>query len=203
MTWTVKDYDNDNEVQVDSRSEAEERAETAREFGSGNVEIVEEDDEPETDGGEVVETAQPVEIDPDTQTNGTDLTAVDPQSILLDRDWMLDTITHPNGSTSEDLNKRGCQVIAELLGAYPDGELIEYEPTAETPYAVAKATITNPETGETYTAHGEAWADERNVEKQGLVRQAETRAKKRAIKWVSASGAKVLVNGEGQGDADA
>lgn len=39
-TWIVRDYDRENEVEVDSREEAEEKAETARQLGSDDVEVI-------------------------------------------------------------------------------------------------------------------------------------------------------------------
>lgn len=61
--WTVIDHDNDNKKTADSRSEAEEMAATAREFGSDNVDIYPpgelpdelSSDETSTDGGTMTE----------------------------------------------------------------------------------------------------------------------------------------------------
>jgi hypothetical protein len=176
MTWTVRDSENGNEREFDSRSEAEDAKEDMEAMGVC-VEIV-----GPNDGS-----AQAVPVVDD------ELTAMDPQDRLIDRDWMLTTIEYSNGDTSEDLNKRGAQVIAEVLGAYPDSELVTYAPEADPCYAIVKAWVTDPETGEMYSAHGEARSTEQNVGDHEVIRQAETRAKKRTIKWVSASGAKALL----------
>lgn len=183
--WTVRDTGNGNEKAFDSRAEAERAAEDMRAMGL-DVDVVPPEGvaTPATTDGEV---------------NG-DLTARDPQDRLVDRDWMLTPIKHQDGTESEDLNKRGTQVIAEVLGAYPSAELLEYEVGEEISHAVVKAWVVDPETGEQYAAHGEARSDERNVGRHEVIRQAETRAKKRTIKWVSASGAKILMDKPGQTD---
>jgi len=176
MSWLVRDSENGNEREFDSRSEAEDAKEDMEAMGV-SVEIV-----GPNDGN-----AQAVEVVND------ELTAMDPQDRLVDRDWMLTTIEHGNGDTSEDLNKRGAQVIAEALGAYPDNDLLKYDPNGDPCYAVIKAWVTDPETGEKYSAHGEARSTEQNIGDHEVIRQAETRAKKRCIKWISASGAKALL----------
>jgi len=176
MSWLVRDSEKGNEREFDSRSEAEDTKEDMEAMGI-DVEVI----------GTNNEDAQTVEVVDD------ELTAMDPQDRLVDRDWMLTTIEHGNGDTSEDLNKRGAQVIAEALGVYPDSELVEYAPEADPCYAVVKAWVTDPETDETYSSHGEARSTEQNVGEHEVIRQAETRAKKRAVKWVSASGAKALL----------
>ena len=176
--WVVRDPENDNEKTFDSRKAAESAKDDLESMGA-SVEIV----PPQSANGD----STAVEV------VDNELTAMDPQDRLVDRDWMLTTIEHSNGDESEDLNKRGAQVIADVLGAYPDSELLEYDAGGDPVYAVVKAWVTDPETGQTYTAHGEARATERNVGEHEVIRQAETRAKKRAVKWVSASGAKALL----------
>lgn len=44
-TFVVIDHDNDNRKEFDNRSDAEEAADTAREFGSDDVEVVVDDAE--------------------------------------------------------------------------------------------------------------------------------------------------------------
>lgn len=73
--WRVWDRDNENVKPADSRSDAEDKAETARTFGSDDVELLKPGDAPselygesETDGGEVVAQQSHEEIDEDGTT---------------------------------------------------------------------------------------------------------------------------------------
>jgi len=176
MTWRVVVPERDRTLEFDHEEDAREKR---RELEGLDLETTIEPPE-YADGGELEVVESP-------------LTAQDPQEALIERDWMLTTITHADGSKSEDLNKRGAQVIAEALGVYPDSELLASDLTGDPAYAVVRAWVIDPETGREYSAHGEARSTEQNVGDHEVIRQAETRAKKRCIKWVSASGAKALL----------
>lgn len=173
-------------------------------------EVVDHSDQEEatTDGGEevsaeVVEEKEPApEQQPDDVITGVDdlrenhpdllETEVnpnkDPNNWLPS--WMLTEIDH-GGQTSVDLNKRGTQVVTKALGleVKADCEVSAYDSDFE--YARYNATVETP-SGETYNAVGDAHIDESGNEKWDLERLAETRAKKRAVKWSSAGGLEAM-----------
>jgi hypothetical protein len=193
--WTVREVDGDRERTCATRSEAEDIKADMEQLGL-DVEIVPpgNGDTLAGDGGtEVVDTPDADPRPETVDTSGDRMLDMEPKDLLnIEAGWMVDTF-RSGGDTYEDLSKDGCQVLATLLNQYPDAELLEYDTDdSETRYAVAKATITDPETGEQFSAHGEAWSDEQNVNSHEVIRQAETRAKKRCVKWVSAGGAKLI-----------
>jgi hypothetical protein len=190
--WTVREVDGDRERTCDTRSEAENIKADMGRLGM-DVEIV---PPGETDGGPTVHDTpdtDPREPEPvKSDTSDSRMLDMEPRDLLnIEAEWMVDTF-QSRGDTYEDLSKDGCQVLATLLGQYPDAEIVEFGTDDDgTRYAVARATISDPN-GDEYSAHGEAWADESNVGRHEVIRQAETRAKKRAVKWVSAGGAALI-----------
>jgi len=109
-------------------------------------------------------------------------------------DWMKTEIQHRNGS-SVDLNKRGTQVIARALDLVvtAECEVSAYESDFE--YARYRASVRTPE-GNLYNAVGDAHIKEQGNNREDLERLAETRAKKRCVKWVTGGGIEALVGGD-------
>lgn len=122
--------------------------------------------------------------------NGSNLGMADPLVTLPD--WMKSEIDHGR-ETSVDLNKRGTQVIANALNlvvkAVPEisAEETEYE------YCRYRATVETPD-GHIFNAVGDAHIDESGKNKWDLERLAETRAKKRCIKWSTGGGIQAFVD---------
>jgi hypothetical protein len=185
MTWKVIDHDNDNEVECDSKKEAKDRADTAREFGSDNVEIVEQDDDAETDGGDVVETAQPVEVADDTDS------AELPDRELTDDpiDWLAqgsdEFVTTIKGTTV--ITKKGFRVLQHRYDISTTSEIVVGPEETDHEFCRVKATATMPD-GRSAEAHASAHVD-RGDDHFLLTSMADTRAKSRALSDVTGVGA--------------
>lgn len=205
--WRVIDHTNNNRRTAESRSEAEDMAETAREFGSEKVEI-----QPpgETDGGET-ETVEPTVVSQDSDETGVPESATDLSSALrITNDpldvlpgWMKTEVSYSGrGDSSTTVNKRGCQVIAEYLGLEVSREAITPAHETEFEYAYYKATAVKPD-GREFTAHGAARADgDDQNENEGwkLDMMAGTRAYKRAVKTATGGGIEAFAK-EQRGDS--
>lgn len=193
--WRVIDHTNDNQRTAKSRSEAEDMAETAREFGSEHVEI-----QPpgETDGGET-ETVEPAVVSQDSDETGVPETATNLSSALrITNDpldvlpgWMKTEVSYSgHGDSSTTINKRGCQVIAEYLGLAVERVAITPAHETDFDYAYYKATAVKPD-GREFTAYGAARADSDDQDEQEgwkLDMMAGTRAYKRAVKAATGGG---------------
>jgi len=113
----------------------------------------------------------------------------DPESHLPG--WMLTEITHGNGDSGIDLNKNGTQVVSGALGLEVNAECEVSAKETDFEYARYRATVVKPD-GRTYNAVGDCHIDEQGKSKWDLERQAETRAKKRCVKWASSGGIEAL-----------
>lgn len=109
----------------------------------------------------------------------------DPEGIMPE--WMKTDIIHGNGDKGIDLNKRGTQVVAESLNLEVTAECEVSATDTEFEYCRYRATVERPD-GSTFNAVGDCHIDEKGKEKWDLERMAETRAKKRAVKWASGGG---------------
>lgn len=139
-----------------------------------------------TDGGEPQETEV---IDSHEQVGPRDLPDVndrmqDPLGTLPE--WMKTEIEHGD-DVAVDLNKRGSQVIANALELVVSAECEIAATDTDFDYCRYRATAETPG-GEVYTAVGDAHIDESNTSAWDLERLAETRAKKRAVKWATGGG---------------
>lgn len=218
--WTVKDKDTGDEWHKDSRREAEQAVEEFGDLrdleiiGPGNdvePEVVDHTEEAKADGGaveaEVVEETEEPAPEPPEPDDSDVITGVDDlrenhadlleSDVDVDKDpnnwlpgWMLTEIQH-GGQTSVDLNKRGTQVVRSALNleVNAEEEITGYETDFE--YARYRATVKTPD-GQTFNAVGDAHIDESGNEKWDLDRLAETRAKKRAVKWSTGGGLEAL-----------
>jgi hypothetical protein len=99
---------------------------------------------------------------------------------------MTTTVDHGDDE-SVDLNKRGTQVIANSLNYNVDAECEVEAIETDFEYCRYRATVTTPD-GDEYTAVGDAHIKEPGNNRDDLERLAETRAKKRAVKWSAGAG---------------
>jgi hypothetical protein len=181
--WTVIDHTNDNEQTAESRDEAEQKAETAREFGSENVEII---PPGETDGGTHAEADVPATEVVDAEPATDDL----PDDPSIDRDpvdWLpghfIDDI-----QGVPTVNRKGYAVIASKYGISVRAEPVTLPSETGFEYAEFTATAETPD-GETYTGFGSAHIDRQDGDDAHLLGElAETRAMKRAVAWASGVG---------------
>jgi len=204
------DKENNREKRFDSMEDAQEQAEDLRAMGAevdvkdistnGNddveAEIVdhsenghEEPDTEETsveeDSTDDVQEAQPVPeepVEPEVVDTGGEM----PDPLITGPDWMTTTVDHGDDE-SVDLNKRGTQVIANKLNYNVDAECEIEAIETDFEYCRYRATVTTPE-GDAYTAVGDAHIKEPGNNRDDLERLAETRAKKRAVKWSTGAG---------------
>jgi len=142
----------------------------------------------------------PVDVEPVDAEPEQDIQAVNagarPSFALEDPEanlpgWMLSEIQHGNGETGIDLNKNGTQVVAGALGFEVQADCEVSAEGTDYEYCRYRATVTRPD-GRTFNAVGDCHIDEQGKSKWDLERQAETRAKKRAVKWAAAGGIEAL-----------
>lgn len=119
--------------------------------------------------------------------------APDPNSTLPH--WMLTEIEHSNGDVSVDLNKRGTQVVANYLDLVVTAECEVSAKETDFEYCRYRATVETPN-GDVFKAVGDAHINEQGKDEWDLERLAETRAKKRSVKWSSAGGIAAFEDGE-------
>jgi len=179
--FTVIDHDRENEQYADTRSEAEDMAATAREFGSENVEIVPPGDA-ETDGGDVEVVDTPAQDPRET-------TAVDPSELSKNPISFLESVNSDFVNTIKGtpaISKRGFRFIQREFEITTQSEVVE---VIDDPVGVivwARAELNN---GYAAEAHGEGWQFETDVDDNEFVRYADTRAKNRAISDLTSAGA--------------
>lgn len=196
--YKIRDHTEGRDIDVAKRKEGEDKLEDfAGELELELVKVVEDgenetlasnwDDGPEPETSvEVVDENQEVE----SQSVNSNVTALeDPEANLPS--WMLSEIQHGNGDTGIDLNKDGTQVVAGALGLEVNAECEVSAAETDYEYCRYRATVVRPD-GRTFNAVGDCHIDESGKSKWDLERQAETRAKKRAVKWTSAGGIEAL-----------
>lgn len=189
--YLLRDTDKHNERKFDSREEAKEQAEELRGLGA-TVEIEEIGDEPEKDNQTEENRSEPSEVEIVEEPTADELVrqAVDmeslPDPLVTVPEWMTTTVDHGDNQ-SVDLNKRGTQVIANALDYVVDAECEIEAIKTDFDYARYRATVTTPD-GDEYTAVGDAHIKESGRNREDLERLAETRAKKRAVKWATGGG---------------
>lgn len=105
-------------------------------------------------------------------------------------DWMLTEVDRRDGDV--DLNKRGCQVVARALGLDWDIEYVVEARDTGFEYATVRAIVTDTD-GHKHTSTANAHVDEDNVSMDGIDEMAETRAKKRAVKWATGGGLEAVL----------
>jgi len=141
---------------------------------------------------------QPTErVEDGADASATEIVAEESASGI---EWYNDPIPNLPGWMKEevkehgdmDLNKDGCQVIANALGfevsAHPDVKAHE----TDFEYACYTATVERPD-GRVFNAVGDCHIEEAHKSKKDLNRMAETRAKKRSVKWATAGGIEPFV----------
>jgi hypothetical protein len=200
--WTVIDHDNDNRKVFDARSEAEDAAETAREFGSENVDVLAPGDGADDSSDEKAPT--PVAEAPADETGAVPLGGemnIDSDPLEVLPGWMVTQVSYNDrGDSSTTINKRGCQVIAEYLGLdMVAREAIQRAHETDFEFATYEVTMAKPD-GRRFTGVGTARADESDQgEGAGwkLDMMAETRAYKRAVKSATGGGIEAFAKEQG------
>jgi len=184
--WEVVDKTHDNHQKADSRTHAEEMADTARDFGSEDVEILAPadgmvDDRPEPDGGtpeavatEVVEPTDAPDTLPDRSVSDDPLT------------WMpSEFVDEIDGSQA--INRRGFEVLSHFYDIGINSEVVVAPEETDHTYCRVTATATMPD-GRECVSHGSAHVD-RGDDAVLLLEMADTRARKRALSIASGAGA--------------
>ena len=208
--WQIKDYTEDRWIDVNSRKEGEDKLEDFE--GELRLELIAPDGRAvdanfDNDGSPPeTETVEPEVIDEQAAVEPVDepvdfeaqqqqdiergeIDLNDPESHLPG--WMLTEITHGNGDSGIDLNKNGTQVVSGALGLEVHAECEVSAKESDFEYARYRAIVVKPD-GRTFNAVGDCHIDESGKNKWDLERQAETRAKKRAVKWASSGGIEAL-----------
>jgi len=192
--WVVVDHDHNNRKPASTRGDAEEMAETAREFGSENVEIVPgetpADETADTDvvnEGEAAEqTADVVADRQETEAELTDRGVTDDPIAWLERssDHFVDYVGEYN---TPAINRKGFEVLSHFYEI--DVHAALQVPPEETDFAFCrvKATATTPD-GRECQAFGSAHVD-RGDASELLLELADTRARKRALSIATGVGA--------------
>lgn len=179
--WIVESEDG-NRREVGSRAEAESVKEDMEQFDV-DAEII----PPERSDGAVT-TPVPTGDEPD---DGALVTQQFPDPLDHIPGWMVDRIDRGSGPGAPHLNKRGCQVIAEHLGLVVQSEARKRADETDWEYAVYRAWAQSEDASEDtrrFTATGVAHIDEGGRKPHDLDLIAETRAKKRAVKWAAGGG---------------
>jgi len=183
--WEVWDKDNENRKGATSRSDAEDKAETAREFGSDDVEILppfedaQDTEVVEEEAQAVVEPERPPTPNEDPLAQLGEELGTDPLDILPGH--MTDRIQDELA-----VNKRGYAMIAERFGIEVNADVVEFPWDNEESRCVATATATT-DSGDEYSGWATACADDGDMPEQ-LIELAETRSLKRAVSWASGVG---------------
>lgn len=184
--WTVVDHDRNNEKPANSRDEAETMAQTARDLGSDNVEVLAPG---ETSGDAKIENevvdAEPVNPSPEPLDEN--------QHDLPDRKVSDDPLSWMPGEFidaidgSQAINRKGFEVLAYFYDITTESTLEVAPEDTDHTYCRVKATARMPD-GRSAQAYGSAHT-ERGDDKSLLLEMADTRARKRALSIVSGVGA--------------
>jgi hypothetical protein len=206
--WRIVDHDNNDNVRTaESKSEAEDKADTAREFGSEDVSIVppgeslptEKDDaDPEPEQVE----AEVVDPDPEPQTSSADAAKAD----LPERDVGTDPLEWlprefvDNIEGGMAVNRKGYEVLAHFYDVDVEADLEVPPEDTEHEYCRVKATATT-EDGRVCEAYGSAHVD-RGDDKTLLLELAGTRARKRALSIATGTGAVAVAELKNETEAE-
>jgi len=185
--WIVRD-ETGTEHPFDSRKEAEERARHARDELDMDCDVL---PPTEPDGGDAV--VVDVDDEPAPTQTGQYPDPLTEYRTRTDSDWMVSRIDRgPTDEITYHLNKRGCQLIAHHEDLQVEGEAITRGSETDFEYAEYRAWI--EDNGKrTNVAIGVCSIDEDGTEKWDIDMKAETRAKKRAVKWATGGGASMLM----------
>jgi hypothetical protein len=180
--WILRDTETGNETVCESRADAQDQRDRAPQ-PNDQLDIV---PPGETDGGEV----EVLDADTTPATPESDARDAPDQSPI---DWFggkdspfVAQVDHSNGS-NWTLNKDGTQFVASELDLEVESNCVVEAHETDFEYAKHEATATTPD-GKTFNAVGDCHIDEEGKDPVDLERMAETRAKKRAVKWASAGG---------------
>jgi hypothetical protein len=197
--YLVVDHDNDNRKPADSEDEAEDMAQTAREFGSNDVEIVDQttdDDSEDTDDKgtttEVVAEAQPVDQEADVVADRDEVSAELSDRTVTDDPivWLEENSGHfvdyVGRHNTPAINRKGFEVLSHFYDIDVEVDLKVAPEDNDFQFCRAKATATTPE-GRVCEAFGSAHVD-RGDDAELLIEMAGTRAKKRALSLATGVG---------------
>lgn len=188
--WRVVDHTNDDNIQfADSKSDAEAKAETAREFGSTDVSIVPPGEPLPGENDEDVEIVEHDEVDPEPATTTADAASHE----LPERDVGTDPLEWlppefvDNIEGSMAVNRKGYEVLAHFYDVDVTADLEVPPEDTDHEYCRVKATATTAE-GRVCEAYGSAHVD-RGDDKTLLLELAGTRARKRSLSIATGTGA--------------
>jgi hypothetical protein len=190
--WTVIDNDHDNRRTADSRQEAEEMAETAREFGSSDVDVIPPGNDTD-DNSDESDATEPDVIDVDSVD--ADPTPADPDvaADLPERSVADDPLTWMPGDFVDEIdgtpavNRKGFEVLSHFYDISVHADLEAQPEDHDFEYCRVKATATT-EDGRECEAYGSAHVD-RGDDPELLLEMADTRARKRALSIATGVGA--------------
>ncbi len=182
--FTIIDHDNGNEQTADTRSEAENMAATAREFGSDDVEIIPPGDDQGSNGDDV----EVLDADHDPEA----IAPEDVERLPDDRNVGQDPLKWMPGEFVDEIdgsmaiNRKGFEVLSHFYDVDVSATLeVAPEDTAHE-YARVKATAEMG--GRQVEAFGSAHVD-RGDDHFLLLEMADTRARKRALSIITGAGA--------------
>jgi len=190
--WLVLDHDNDNERPAPTREKAEEMADTARDFGSDDVEIVPADADADATSEVVAEVStleqdETVVADPDeAEAALADRNVSDDPIHWLERSGG-DFIDYVGDHNTPAINRKGFEVLSHFYDIDVEATLQVPPEDTDFEFCRVKATATTPE-GRTCEAFGSAHVD-RGDDPELLLEMADTRARKRALSIATGVGA--------------
>jgi len=190
MSWTVKDTENGATVEVDSKSEAQQKKdELTTKDNKGRFEII---PPKESDGGmeaEVIDHTEetpvqkpPKEAETAEVIDSPDLLAKDPIQWLESKN--TDFVNTIKGKPA--ISKQGFRYIQSKFGITTQSEVVQTFDDPRGCIVWAKAELPD---GQYAEAHGEGYITESDVSDNEFVRYADTRAKNRAISDLTSAGA--------------
>jgi hypothetical protein len=203
--WRIVDHDNNDNVQTaESKSEAEDKADTAREFGSENVSIVPPGESLPAEDGPEPEQVEAEVVDPDPEPQTTTAEAGQPD--LPERDVGTDPLEWLPREFVDDIegsmavNRKGYEVLAHFYDVDVEADLEVPPEDTEHEYCRVKATATT-EDGRVCEAYGSAHVD-RGDDKTLLLELAGTRARKRALSIATGTGAVAVAELKNETEAE-
>lgn len=193
--WVVIDHDRDNRRQAQTRAEAEDMAETARDFGSEDVEIVPADDDSDENDttAEVVAEAEVVDQQADVVPDRDEAEAALSQRSVGDDPihWLEQNGDHFVDYVGEHntpaISRKGFEVLSHFYDIDVHAELQVPPEETDFQFCRVKATATTPE-GRECQAFGSAHVD-RGDDPELLLEMADTRSRKRALSIATGVGA--------------
>lgn len=167
------DHNRRNRTEFETKAKAEEKMREMRELGASKDDLEIQAKDTKADGGGQTVEAEPVPENTEEYNLPDEGPSVDEDPLV----WMPDEFTDTVDGTVT-INRKGYEVLAHHYDVSGGTEMVVSPVETDMQYAVHQATVTDAN-GETYTAYGEAHADDNGAE--NIVRMSDTRAYKRAV----------------------